>query len=62
MLIDVFNIKFIDHLPFLELGTTDGVNFNLLPVFDDGRSDPIDIPGTLPFGNTFQSVFRVRKI
>ena len=52
----------IDHLPFLELGTTDGVDFIPLEVFDDASSDPIDIPVTLPFGNTVQSSVHVRSI
>ena len=51
----------IDHLPFLELGTTDGVDFIPLEVFDDASSDPIDIPVTLPFGNTVQSSVHVRS-
>ena len=42
-------------LPFLELGTTAGIDRVTLPVLNDGISDAIDIPFGFALGNSTQA-------
>ena len=47
-------------LPYVSLGTTDGVDIEYVGHFDDGVSHAIYIPDGLPFGNFIHSYVYVR--
>lgn len=46
-------------LPFLILGTTEGVERTVLPASDDANSAPIYISGGLPLGSTTHTIAHV---
>ena len=51
----------LSELPYVSLGTTDGVDKEYVGHFDDGVSHAIYIPDGLPFGNFIHSYVYVRQ-
>jgi len=50
-----------EYLPFVEIGTTSGINRNYLPSYDDSISDSISVPVGFAFGNATHAQLRVSQ-